>query len=182
VSDTPPLHALIAQIGLQQRHDPHGEIIRQIVRLRARDACEYCLGPTTGQYQIDHVIPEARWLDYRAGRLSNAMDLAPGRSGPNHIANFAWCCPFCNQGKRQRVVYRIGSQTIRLYDPRRDMWPEHFAFMNNYLFVVGITPIGIVTQRAVRFNDGGLDGPLGTRHDNILAGLYPPHWAAATLL
>jgi hypothetical protein len=26
------------------------------VRLRANDACEYCLHPTVGQFHIDHII------------------------------------------------------------------------------------------------------------------------------
>jgi hypothetical protein len=43
---------------------------------------------------------------------------------------------------------------VRLFDPRRDTWSEHFTFLNHYLFIVGITPVGVATQRALGFNAG----------------------------
>jgi len=42
--------------------------------------------------------------------------------------------------------------------------------------IVGLTPIGVTTQRALGLNSGELSGPLGTRHDAILDGRYPPPW------
>ncbi len=48
--------------------------------------------------------------------------------------------------------------------------------MNNYLFVVGVTAIGVATQQALRFNAGGIGDPSGARHNTIVAGLYPPAW------
>jgi hypothetical protein len=74
------------------------------------------------------------------------------------------------------VTYRVGRRQIRLFDPRYDMWSDHFDFMNQYLFVVGISPVGVATQRALGFNVGEISGPLGTRHDSILDGRYPPPW------
>ncbi len=39
--------------------------VRLYVRLRARDACEYCLKPTVGQvFDVDHVIPPGKWSRY----------------------------------------------------------------------------------------------------------------------
>lgn len=167
---------MLAQVAAQDRNDPHDALVRQIVRLRARDVCEYCLHPTAGQFEIDHVIPGALWEGYGAGRLDAALRPITGRRGPDHLDNFAWSCPFCNAGKRQRVTYRVGAETVRLFDPRHDMWPDHFRFLGNYLFIVGATRLGVATQRALGFNAGEIGGPLGMRHDSIVAGHYPPSW------
>lgn len=172
----PTLQRLLSQIEAQDRNDPHDPLVRQVARLRARDACEYCLHPTTGQFEIDHVIPEMHWPDYIAGRVDAALQPVPQRHGPHHLDNFAWSCPFCNLGKRQRVTHQAGKETIRLFDPRRDIWSEHFRFLNSYLFIVGTTPIGVATQRALGFNAGEISGPLGTRHDSVMVGRYPPPW------
>jgi len=173
VTQLPALRSLLRELGAHQRHDPHDEIVRLAIRLRARDACEYCLLPTTGQYHIDHVIPGLLWEQIHADRR---------RRGPDHIDNFAWCCPFCNSAKGQQVAGRAGRRTYRLFDRRRDRWPAHFVFAHNYLLIVGLPGIGWVTERALAFNDGRLGGPLGTRHDAVLAGRYPPPWARAWLV
>lgn len=131
------------------------------------------------QFQIDHVIPAVVWPDYTSEHFGATLVPVPNRRGPDHLDNFAWACPFCNVAKRQHVTYRIGRHTLRLFDPRYDMWTEHFAFMNHYLFIIGRTPIGVATQRALGFNVGEISGPLGTRHDSILDGHYPPPWIAS---
>jgi hypothetical protein len=59
VVDDSALGGLIAQVEREEQNDPHDPLVRQVVRLRARDACEYCLHPTTGQFEIDHIIPIA---------------------------------------------------------------------------------------------------------------------------
>jgi hypothetical protein len=176
VVDDPGLRTLLAQVEAQERNDPQDPLVRQVARLRARDACEYCLHPTTGQFEIDHIIPAGLWPNYSAGRLHATIQPIPARRGPDHLDNFAWSCPFCNLGKHQHVTHRVGDETVRLFDPRRDTWSEHFTFLNNYLFIVGITPVGAATQRALGFNAGEIGGPLGTRHDSIMANCYPPPW------
>ena len=149
--------------------------------MRARDACEYCLLPTSGQFHVDHVIPPTVWQDYVAGSLPSVRP-TPARRGPHHLDNFAWCCPFCNTAKGHQVSRRSGRRLYRLFDPRHDRWPEHFAFVHGYLFIVGLAGIGRATEEALRFNDPRLDGPLGTRHDAILVGRYPPAWARLWLV
>lgn len=174
------LRELLGRLEAQERNDPHDALVRQVVRLRARDACEYCLHPTTGQFEVDHIIPEALWSAYIAGHMGAALPPAPNRRGPHHLDNLAWSCSFCNLGKRQRVTHRIGTETVRLFDPRHDAWPDHFKFLNSNLFIVGVTPIGVATQRALGFNAGDIGGPLGTRHDSIIVGRYPPSFILDT--
>jgi hypothetical protein len=172
----PNTQALLTLLAGRSRHDAGDDFVRLAVRLRAGDACEYCLLPTVGQFHVDHVIPPARWPDYVSGRL-RALSPRPGRQGPQHIDNFAWCCPFCNGAKQQQVTRRIARRTHRLFDPRCDHWPEHFAYFHNHLIIVGVTGIGRATTEALGFNTGGPQGPLGSRHDAILASRYPPPWA-----
>jgi hypothetical protein len=181
VTEPPTLAALLRQLAGRARHDPHDEIVRLAVRLRARDVCEYCLLPTTGPYHVDHIIAPALWSSYVAGQLSPVRS-RPDRAGPDHLDNFAWCCPFCNLAKGQRVSFRSGRRTSRLFDPRHDRWSEHFVLVHSYLFIVGMPGIGQATERALGFNDHRLGGPLGTRHDAIFVGRYPPVWARRWLV
>lgn len=97
--------------------------------------------------------------------------------GPNHLDNYAWACPFCNAAKSDAVDHRLGRRRVRLFHPRRDLWPDHFVFFHDYLFVTGFTAVGRATEAALRFNDARLAGPLGTRHEHIVAGRHPPTWA-----
>ncbi|MBI4491962.1 MAG: HNH endonuclease [Chloroflexi bacterium] len=175
------LAALLEELLGRGQHDPHDATVRRAVRLRARDGCEYCLLPTAGQVHVDHIIPPALWDRYTSGRLRPVVP-APDRRGPDHLGNFAWCCAFCNTAKGQQVAHRIASRTYRLFDPRYDSWSEHFVFAHNCLFIVGITGIGRATEQALGLNTPGLDGPLGTRHDAILVGRYPPYWARQWLV
>jgi len=179
MQDDVHLAELLEQIAGADRNNPHADLVRQVTRLRARNVCEYCLLPTSRQFQIDHIVPAALWPDYTANRLSTAITPIANRRGPDHLDNFAWCCPFCNEGKRQRITHRVGRHVLRLFDPRHDIWSDHLTFMNHYLFIVGLTPIGVATQRALEFNVGGISGPLGTRHDSILDGHYLPPWIAS---
>lgn len=151
--------SLFARVQGQARHSPQDALIRQIVRLRARDRCEYCLHPTMGQFQIDHILPSARW------QVQSAT-----RRGPNHLENYAWSCPFCNTAKGAQIAGRVAGLPTRLFDPRLDRWRDHFTSMHRFLFIAGITPIGVATEKALGFNGGGIGGPLGTRHESILVG------------
>jgi len=181
VIQPPFLPSLLAELAGQRRHSPRNANVRLAVRLRARDACEYCLLPTTSHFQIDHVIPPRYWAEYAAGRLPGVRPTSR-RSGPDHLDNFAWCCPFCHTAKGQQVAHRIGRRTNRLFDPRRDHWPEYFILVDDYRCIVGLPGIGQATEQGLRFNDSRLAGPLGTRHDAVLVGRYPPHWARGWLV
>jgi hypothetical protein len=177
----PDLQALLALLQQQPRHDPHDDLVRRVVRLRARDVCEYCLRRSADPFHLDHIIPPALWPRYVAGRLAGVAAVT-GRRGPDHLDNFAWCCPLCNESKRQRVSARVERRAQRLFDPRYDVWPDHFVFMRNYLIIAGITPVGLATERVLKFNGGGIDGPLATRYDDIVTNRYPPDWARPWLV
>jgi hypothetical protein len=80
------------------------------------------------------------------------------------------------------VSARVERRAQRLFDPRYDVWPDHFVCMRHYLIIAGITPIGLATERVLKFNGGGIDGPLATRYDDIVTNRYPPDWARPWLV
>jgi len=183
VTGGPRLSVLLQELEGRRQHSPHDSLVRRVVRLRANDACEYCLHSTVGQFHIDHIIPADVWAGYTANEIPGLSPIK-GRRGPNHLDNLAWCCPFCNEGKGQRITTRVQGHVQRLFDPRYDgaTWPRHFAFLHQYLYIVGITPLGLATEQALNFNDGRRGGPLATRHDTILRRRYPPRWARPLLV
>lgn len=66
----PGLERRIANLQRRRVHGPANRDVRSVVRLRAGDACEYCLLPTIGAFHIDHIIPASLWNDDVSGRLS----------------------------------------------------------------------------------------------------------------
>ena len=84
----PGLVELLGELAAFERHDPRNELVRLAARLRARNACEYCLLPSSGEFHIDHIIPPALWSDYAAGRLPVRPEVASGRDA-DHLDNFA---------------------------------------------------------------------------------------------
>jgi len=87
------LRGRIAALNRLPQHDARDPIVRDVVRQRAADACEYCLMPTTGTFEIEHIIPKQRWNDYltgtypglrRAKRLALSTpitsEISPGRA------------------------------------------------------------------------------------------------------
>ncbi len=83
----PHLDERVAALLRRAAHGPRNPNVRDVVRLRAGDACEYCLLPTIGRFNVEHIIPPLLWEDYRAGRLSG-VPARPKRRGPNHVDNY----------------------------------------------------------------------------------------------
>ncbi len=114
MTNQPHLQALLLQLENQRRHSPHSSLVRRAVRLRARNACEYCLRQTINPFHIDHIVPVDLWQPYIAGQIVGASPTA-GRRGPDHLDNFAWSCPLCNGSKLQRMTARVNNQTQRIF-------------------------------------------------------------------
>ncbi len=172
------LHARIADLNCRRlpRHSPQDAMIRDLVSQRATDACEYCLMPTHGKFEVEHIVPEARWLEYLAKQYPG---LRPAERlnlpDHDHINNFAWSCFFCNRAKSgQKRSYK----STRLFDPRYDHWPKHFRFSRTKGcgVVLPLTTIGAHTIRTLKFHEGGPEGPLAERYAVTLDGKYPPTW------
>ena len=85
-------------------------------------------------FQIDHIISEKH-------------------EGPTDADNLALACLFCNLNKGSDIGSLDDAGVFtRLFHPRRDRWDEHFRF--DGLRIEGITAVGCVTAKLLRFNDG----------------------------
>ncbi len=116
------------------RHVPPG--MRQAVILRAGNRCEYCGLAQDGQaatFHIDHILPV----------------VAGGETSP---ANLALACVSCSlrKGARQFAVDPATGAQAPLFNPRRDRWPEHFAWTDTT--ILGLTPCGRATGELLKLN------------------------------
>jgi hypothetical protein len=175
MSEPQGLRSLLRELATRERHAPRDDIVRLAVRMRARDACEYCLMPTDAQFHVEPVIPPTLWAEYMAGKLRDEPER--GRGGPDHVDNYVWICPFCDRARGQAVEAAVGRETHRLFDPRRDRWAQHFLVLEGTPFICGHSPIGRATEGTLGFNDPRPAGPLVARLEAAAAGLYPPRWA-----
>jgi hypothetical protein len=108
---------------------------RRLVIERAGRRCEYCLvrEDSAGfDHQIDHIISRKH-------------------GGSSGIGNLAYACVLCNRYKGSDIasVDRAG-HAVRFFDPRRDIWDEHFKL--NGPVIQPMTPVGEVTVKVLRFN------------------------------
>jgi hypothetical protein len=67
------------------------------------------------------------------------------------------------------VEISLPGGTVRLFNPRRDRWSEHFHW--EQFEVVGQTEIGRVTVEALRLNQ---ERKLKIRRAEQIFGLFPP--------
>ena len=110
---------------------------RRLVRERAGNRCEYCQlhqdHSPLATLQIEHINPRKH-------------------GGSDDIENLALACIDCNLSKSSNIAGRDpqSSGIIALFDPRRDVWADHFQF--DRAFIVGKTPIGRVTIAVLNMN------------------------------
>ena len=111
------------------------ESARLLVIERARRRCEYCLVHEDNAgfpHQIDHIISRKH-------------------GGSSGIGNLAYACILCNRYKGADIASIDHSgRPIRLFDPRRDSWDEHFKLDGP--IIQPLTPVGEVTARMLRLN------------------------------
>jgi hypothetical protein len=110
--------------------------LRQFVRLRAGNRCEYCRLPQhaiDGVLQIEHII-------------------ARQHGGTDEPSNLALACDQCNlhKGPNLSAIDPESSQIVQLFDPRRQMWDEHFYFLSAE--IAGRTTAGRATARLLNMN------------------------------
>lgn len=108
---------------------------RQVIE-RAGNRCEYCLLPAEVAFfphEVDHVIAEKH-------------------GGGSDTDNLALACWRCNRHKGSDLT-SFDPQTRQLsplFNPRTQVWTEHFAYEGERL--VGLTPEGRTTVNLLRLN------------------------------
>ena len=107
---------------------------KTFVAERANYKCEYCLISeklSFYKFQIEHII-----------------SLKHG--GSNKKENLAYCCPECNYSKGTDVGTYISNKLTRFFNPRLDIWNDHFDLKNGE--IIAITDIGEATVASLKFN------------------------------
>jgi hypothetical protein len=103
---------------------------------------------------VDHVIPLTK-------------------GGVDTLDNLALACFHCNRRKSDRLTVLdtfIGTE-IPLFNPRRNIWSEHFIWSTDGLFIIGLTPVGLATVEALRLNR---ERVINIRAADVAVGRHPP--------
>ncbi|MBI3971436.1 MAG: HNH endonuclease [Chloroflexi bacterium] len=128
------------------------------VRAAARDRCGYCLSPqhlVMARLQIEHIVPIAK-------------------GGSDEEVNLWLACPICNGHKSDKTGAPDPEtgQPALLFNPRTQVWSEHFQWVDGGLRIAGKTPIGRATVAALYLGDD--PDAIEVRSYWVLAGWHPP--------
>ena len=132
-------------------------ILREQVAAQARYRCGYCLSAEAiigAPLEIDHLLPRS------LGGLT--------------VEDNLWlACSLCNDHKFNRIAFRDpnSGEVVRLFDPRRQNWAEHFRWTAAGDQIVGLTPTGRATVIALNLNRPTL---VAARRAWVIAGWHPP--------
>lgn len=108
------------------------------VRERAKGICEYCRCPelfSTELFSVEHIHPFAL-------------------GGKTELENLALACMGCNGHKYTKVeaVDPATGNVVSLFHPRKQSWPDHFEWSEDFLEIIGITSVGRATVVALKLN------------------------------
>jgi len=106
------------------------------IRQRANGRCEYCHFPERFAelpFQMDHIV-------------------ARQHGGTATAENLALACCFCNRHKGPNLsgMDPVTQRVARLFDPRTQIWEEHFSWHGPLL--AGKTDVGRATVQALNVN------------------------------
>jgi HNH endonuclease len=111
---------------------------RFLVGKRAKWCCEYCRSQeqfSPQRFTIDHYDPQSK-------------------GGNNDFENLVFSCQGCNGCKSNRTGANDPNTQdfVPFYNPRTQIWDEHFAWSNDFTEIIGLTPIGRVTVIKLKLN------------------------------
>ncbi|MGH2583804.1 MAG: HNH endonuclease [Dehalococcoidia bacterium] len=131
--------------------------VRERIWAAAKGRCGYCLSREIVSglpLQIEHIVPL-------------------GRGGTTVEDNLWLACGSCNAHKGTRIfgVDPLTGAGVRLFDPRRQIWVEHFAWTAGGTVIEGISPTGRATTVTLHLNRELL---VDARRVWAAAGWHPP--------
>lgn len=132
--------------------------VERRVRTAARNRCGYCLSPqhlVMARLEIEHIIPVSK-------------------QGSNDESNLWLACPLCNghKGNKTEAADPETNRIVALFNPRTQMWSEHFRRSEDGIRIIGRTPNGRATVEALRLSDDS--DALEVRSYWVMAGWHPP--------
>lgn len=109
-----------------------------LVSARARHLCEYCRAPEAVfnlPFEVEHITPQSC-------------------GGETTEDNLALSCRSCNLYKADLVsgFDKLTQTEVRLFNPRRDVWHEHFSITEKAGEIEGLTEVGRTTVSRLRIN------------------------------
>lgn len=133
--------------------------LKNKIQKSANYHCGYCQIPQDlipNLLEIEHLLP-----------------LAEG--GTNEEENLWLACRNCNSYKSSKIdaLDPKTNQTVLLFNPRTQVWNEHFEFSRDGTEIVGKTPCGRATVIALRLN---FEPAVKARRNWVSVGWYPPKY------
>lgn len=133
------------------------EAVRSFVRDRAQGCCEYCRAQAKfshDPFSVEHITPVVK-------------------GGTDDPENLAWSCLGCNNYKftATSTYDLLTTQMVPLFNPRTDIWGDHFRWSKDFSVVIGLTPTGRATVERLQMNRPGL---VNLRMVLRVVGKHPP--------
>ncbi|HNT75267.1 MAG TPA: HNH endonuclease signature motif containing protein [Anaerolineae bacterium] len=133
------------------------DAIRNQIVKDAGGRCGYCLTAqkiSGAQMHIDHIVP-----------------LAHG--GVTEEANLWLACAWCNsyKGDKTHTLDPQTGENAPLFNPRTQVWTEHFCWSDDGAEIIGLTSTGRATVVALQMNNEFI---VPARRHWIMAGWHPP--------
>lgn len=131
--------------------------LRAKVAADAGHRCGYCQASQKYVFailEIEHIIPTAH-------------------GGSDAEDNLWLACSLCNGYKREQVEAADPEtgERVRLFNPRTDVWQDHFEWSDDGAYVIGLTMRGRATVVALQLNNRTA---VNVRRAWISVGWHPP--------
>lgn len=109
------------------------------IRRQANDRCGYCLNPQElmpFKLEIEHIYPQAL-------------------GGESVEENLWLACRECNAHKaaKTKAIDRLTGKLVKLFNPRKQDWQEHFEFSQDFSEIIGKTVCGRATVECLQINN-----------------------------
>lgn len=127
------------------------------VREIANHRCGYCLSPqkyVMGKLEMEHLWPRSK-------------------GGTDEEENLWIACRLCNgfKGDQTHGFDPETEITVSLFNPRKQIWSEHFAWSEDGTHIIGLTVYGRATVNALELNNAIA---VIVRQQWVEVGWHPP--------
>jgi hypothetical protein len=95
--------------------------------------------------------------------ISKAIREQVSRTFNDRCANF--------KGEQTTSIDPLTEEVVRLFNPRQQVWREHFRWSEDHTQIMGLSACGRATVIALKFN---IDEAVNFRKLLITAGWHPP--------
>ena len=131
--------------------------LKHTIQEAAGNRCGYCLSHqryTMSKLEIEHIFPKSN-------------------GGTDTEENLWLSCGLCNRYKGTKIT-GFDDETqkfVSLFNPRQQIWTEHFTWSSDETEIIGLTAVGRATVNALKLNN---EIAVEVRRNWIIAGWHPP--------